>query len=139
METKNVAVYCNISQYIYIYIYILQRVIIFFIKRSVLYCSNKYCLPACPACLPACPPCLPSLPCLPCLPCLPAWAPETQGNGGGFTNLLFQLKFVHCAIVIPFILHDLSFFCCISLNKVRNSPKKVSINSQPLILRHTNH
>ena len=35
-------------------------------------------------------------------------APEishNKGNCGGFTKLLLRLRFVHCAMMIPFILH----------------------------------
>ena len=84
-----------------------------------------------PACLPAChlPAVRPSS-----TRCTAPETSDSQGNGDGFTNLLFQLTFVHCTIVIPFILYNPSLFFCITLNKVRNSPKKVSINSQPLFM-----
>ena len=58
---------------------------------------------------------------------------DSQGNGGGFMNLLFRLTFVYCAMVIPFILHNLSLFFCILLNKA-SSLKKVLISSQPLFM-----
>ena len=59
---------------------------------------------------------------------------DSQDNGGRFTNLLFELTFVHCAMVIPFILHSPPLFFCISLHMVRNSPMKVPISSQPLFM-----
>ena len=80
---------------------------------------------------------------------LPAWLPavrpsstrytaseilDSQSNDSGFTNLLFWLTFVHCAMVIPFILHNPSLLFCISLNKARNLPKKVLINSWYLFM-----
>ena len=43
--------------------------------------------------------------------CARCRAPEIshdKGNGGGFTKMLFQRRFTHCAMAIPFIL--LPFF-----------------------------
>ena len=31
--------------------------------------------------------------------------PHNKGNRRGFMKLLFRLRFIHCAMVIPFILH----------------------------------
>ena len=47
-------------------------------------------------------------------------APEIshdKGNGGGFTKMLFQRRFTHCAMTIPFILLSLSLFFFIPLAK----------------------
>ena len=44
-----------------------------------------------PACLPAVRP--------GCARCMAPEISGSQGNGGGFTNLLYRLRFVHCAIV----------------------------------------
>ena len=45
-------------------------------------------------------------------------APEIshdKGNGGGFTKMLFQRRFTHCAMVIPFILLSPTLFFFIPL------------------------
>ena len=86
--------------------------------------SSPICLPAClPAHLPAHPPA-----------CLPAVRPGsatctdpiflTKNVIGVYnTNLLFRKIFIHCAMVIPFMLHWPSLF----FSKVNNSQKKVLI------------
>ena len=62
-------------------------------------------------------------------------APEIlhdEGNGSGFTKMLFRRRFTHCAMAIPFILPY-------SFNKVRISPSKVSIACYGFyLLRHIN-
>ena len=64
-------------------------------------------------------------------------APEISHNKGNRRGFTFRLRFVHCTMVIPFILHYSSFFY-IPLNKVRNSQKKVSISCYGFcLLRHT--
>ena len=61
---------------------------------------------------------------------------DSQGNGSRFMNLLIVLIdiFVHCVMVIPFILHNPFLFFCIPLNKVRSPLKKVLIGSQLLFV-----
>ena len=64
--------------------------------------------------------------------------PHNKGDRCRFMKLLFRLRFVHCAIVIPFILHYPSLFFYIPLHKVRNLRKKVSISCFDFcLLRHT--
>ena len=50
--------------------------------------------------------------------CARCRAPEIshdKGNGGGFTKMLFQRRFTHCAMAIPFILLSSSLFFFIPL------------------------
>ena len=50
--------------------------------------------------------------------CTRCRAPEIlhdKGNGGGFTKMLFQRRFTHCAMAIPFILLSPSLFFFIPL------------------------
>ena len=50
--------------------------------------------------------------------CARCRAPEIshdKGNGGGFTKMLFQRRFTHCAMAIPFILLSPSLFFFIPL------------------------
>ena len=50
--------------------------------------------------------------------CTRCRAPEIshdKGNGGGFTKMLFQRRFTHCAMAIPFILLSPSLFFFITL------------------------
>ena len=52
------------------------------------------------------------------LGCARCRAPEIshdKGNGGGFTKMLFQRRFTHCAMAIPFILLSPSLFFFIPL------------------------
>ena len=105
-----------------------------FLKISKFTCISSACLP--PACLPAI--CLPACHLPACLPpaCLPAVRPGSATCTGpifltknviGIYNMnpLFQKRFIHCATVIPFILHWPSLF----FSNVSNSRKKVLITS----------
>ena len=73
-------------------------------KIHLYFVSQHACLPASlPAVRPGCARCR---------------APEIshdKGNGGGFTKMLFQRRFTHCAMAIPFILLSPSLFFFIPL------------------------
>ena len=47
-----------------------------------------------------------------CTRCRASEISHDKGNGGGFTKMLFQRRFTHCVMAIPFILlsHSLFFF-----------------------------
>ena len=55
-----------------------------------------------PACLPAVRP--------DCARCRAPEISHDKGNGGGFTKMLFQRRFTHCTMTIPFILPYSSLF-----------------------------
>ena len=71
--------------------------------------------------------------------CAGCRAPEishNKGNGGGFTKMLFQRRFTHCAMAISFIL--LPFLVLLySFSKVRISPKVTIACNGFCLLRHT--
>ena len=64
-----------------------------------------------PACLPASQPAVrPG-----CARCRAPEISHDKGNGGGFTKMLFRIRFTHCAMAIPFILLSPSLFFFIPL------------------------
>ena len=71
--------------------------------------------------------------------CARCRAPEishNKNNGGGFTKMLFQRRFTHCAMAIPFIRH--SFPCSsLFLSKVRISPKVMIAYNGFCLFHHT--
>ena len=80
--------------------------------------------------------------------CLPAIRPTSSGRIGPVnsynteyrctnTDLLFQLRFIHCAMVSPFILHCFSFSLT-GEQKVRNHWRGVNKLYILYWLRHTN-
>ena len=62
---------------------------------------------------------------------------HNTANGSGFTKLLFRLRLVHCATVIPFILHFPSLFSFTFKRGEKRSEKfdKRVNNNNPLRLR----
>ena len=50
-----------------------------------------------------------------CARCRASGNSHYKGNGGGFTKMLFQRRFTHCTMAIPFILLSLSLFFFIPL------------------------
>ena len=64
-----------------------------------------------------------------CARCMPPEILHNSDNRHRFSKLLFRLSFVHCAIVVLFILHYSYLFLYIPLNKVRILLKKVLISS----------
>ena len=60
---------------------------------------------------------------------------HNKGNHVGFTKLFFQRTFIHCAMVLPFILYQLAFVFKLLIGIAKGVNKlvgKVSIN----LLRH---